>query len=82
MKSSESKKRFTLSKQERGEILADVIERMLDHPASRLEEFIPQNWVKLRKSKATVDWIFGQSIGASGESLYWQPKGNFILLTI
>ena len=33
------------------EYLADVIERLLDHPSSRLEEFIPQNWVELRKSK-------------------------------
>lgn len=33
------------------EYLTDVIERLLDHPSSRLEEFIPQNWVELRKSK-------------------------------
>ena len=33
------------------EYLADLIERLLDHPMRRLEEFIPQNWVKLRKSK-------------------------------
>ncbi len=33
------------------EYLADVIERMLDYPSSKLEDFIPQNWVELKRSK-------------------------------
>lgn len=33
------------------EYFADLIERLLDYPASKLADFIPQNWVKLQKSK-------------------------------
>ena len=31
--------------------LADLIERLLDHPLSKLADFIPQNWMKLGNSK-------------------------------
>lgn len=31
--------------------LADLIERLLDYLVSKLADFIPQNWVKLQKSK-------------------------------
>jgi hypothetical protein len=33
------------------EYLADLIERMPDHPVSKIDDFIPQNWMKIRNSK-------------------------------